>query len=132
MRTTYSGHADTIQLDAMQARMQYVENMRNCDFSLCVKGDGNYSNRFYEALSLSRLPLLVDTDTILPLAEEINYDEFVLTVSIQKINDLPGATAQWWNNLTPASYQEKQESAFQMFNRFLRADKYFTRLFNQL
>lgn len=47
--------------DLVDVRKEYVDNMASCDYVLCVRGSGNYSYRLYEALSMGRIPIVVDT-----------------------------------------------------------------------
>jgi hypothetical protein len=51
---------------AARQRGEFVENLDGADYALCVRGLANCSIRFYEALSLGRIPLLVNTHCVLP------------------------------------------------------------------
>tara|TARA_Y100000004_G_C8893870_1_gene403267 strand:- start:22 stop:1032 length:1011 start_codon:yes stop_codon:yes gene_type:complete len=55
-------------------RIQFFKNMGDNLYSLCVRGGGNYSFRFGESLMMGRIPILIDTDCILPFENEIPYD----------------------------------------------------------
>ena len=55
-------------------RVQFFKNMSDNLYSLCVRGGGNYSFRFGESLMMGRIPILIDTDCILPFENEIPYD----------------------------------------------------------
>jgi hypothetical protein len=79
-RKTFSANKKTISLDPAQARREYIDNIKQNHFTLCPRGDGNFSLRFYEVLSLGRIPILIDTDVTLPLEHSINYDEFIVRV----------------------------------------------------
>ena len=48
------------------ARRDFLANMLDSDYVLCVRGDGNWSIRLYEALCLGRIPVIVDTDLVMP------------------------------------------------------------------
>lgn len=48
-----------------------ITDIQNADFILSVKGDGSFFCRFYEALSLGRIPFFIDTDCILPFENMI-------------------------------------------------------------
>lgn len=52
---------------------EFNANLRNATYALCVRGTGNFSARFYEALSFGRIPLFVDTGCILPFESEIDW-----------------------------------------------------------
>ena len=119
LRTSYSGHSKTIRMDAEAARREYRENLLGSDLALCVKGDGNYSYRFYEALSLGRIPLLIDTQCVLPLEDRIDYDSFILRVDYRDIGRLSEIVAEWWNRITPEEFAAMQKRAREAFEKHL-------------
>ena len=53
VRTSFSRRKTTIELDPHEARKEYIQVLKDSDFGLAVKGDGNFSVRFYEILSLA-------------------------------------------------------------------------------
>ena len=53
----------------------FRENLRMNAFNVCNRGAGNFSIRFYQALSAGRIPVLVDTDLELPLRKLIPWHE---------------------------------------------------------
>ena len=61
--------------DADRARTQaeFDDNLRAATYALCVRGTGNFSARFYEALSFGRVPLFVNTRCVLPFEDEIDW-----------------------------------------------------------
>jgi hypothetical protein len=54
-------------------RREYLENIVESDYCLCLRGKGNYSFRFYEVFAMGRVPLFVDTDCVLPFEDEIDW-----------------------------------------------------------
>ena len=131
IRKSYSGHSQTIELPEEKAREEYINNIVNSDFVLSVKGDGNFSYRFYEALSLGRLPLLVDTDSVLPLEDIINYRDFVAFVDYRDMDRIAETAKDYWDHLDDDLYAYKQKLAREAFERYLRIDKYFELMFKQ-
>lgn len=125
VRSSFSGNEKTIRMDANLARQEYIQNILDSDVSLAIKGDGNFSIRFYEILSLARIPLLLDTSSPLPLEDVIDYQDFVLRVPVSDIKNLPEIVAAFYENLTQEDFDLKQKKARNAFERYLRADKYF-------
>ena len=119
IRSSYSGHKNTINVDPETARREYRDNMLQSDLALCVKGDGNFSYRFYEALSLGRIPLLIDTDCALPFAEKIDYDSFILRVTFQDIAKLQERVREWWDGLSEERFMEMQKKAREAYSAYL-------------
>ncbi len=119
IRSSYSGHKNTINVDPTTARKEYRDNMLQSDLALCVKGDGNFSYRFYEALSLGRIPLLIDTDCVLPMVDKIDYDSFILRIPFQDIPKLPEKVREWWENVTDEQFVEMQKKAREAYEQYL-------------
>lgn len=61
--------------------LEFFENIQNNLYVFCLRGNGNFSVRFYEALIMGRIPVLVDTDVRLPLSDEIEWHKHCLMVS---------------------------------------------------
>mgnify|MGYP001576791274 CR=1 FL=1 len=128
-RATYSGHASTISLSPELARKEYIENMSNSDFALTVRGNGNFSFRFYEALSAGRVPVFIDTDCALPLEDEIKYEEFVLFVDYKKINEIDVIISRFYEGLDNEAFTLMQKKAREAFEKHLRINKFFDFMF---
>ena len=119
VRSSYSGNIKSIPLDPAQARTEYVHNIIENDFTLAPKGDGNYSLRLYETLSLGRIPILIDTDTPLPLEDKIAYDDIILRVPHTDIGRLPEIIARTFTSWTPEQYNARQQKAREVFETYL-------------
>lgn len=129
IRKSYSGHAQTIDISPEVAREEFIQNIINSDFSLAIKGDGNYSDRFYEILSLGRIPVLVDTDCVLPFEDMINYDAFVLRVPYKEISNIDNIVTSFYNKLTEEKFTRMQKDAKKAFDTYLDISKFFQYVF---
>ncbi len=130
IRSSYSASEKTIELDAIKAREEYRNNMIQSDFILAPKGDGNFSVRFYEALSLGRVPILIDTDCPLPMEEKIDYSKFVLKVDHKDINKIDKIVADFYSNLSDDEWLNMQREAKKVFDQYLRIDVFLRYIFN--
>jgi hypothetical protein len=65
----------------------FIENMNKCDYSLCVRGTGNYSGRFYMALNAGRIPVVFDTDIVIPWEDKLHLIKVPVN-SLEKIGDI--------------------------------------------
>jgi len=88
LRSQYHG-GDKNDKD-LQARLktEFVNNILNSDYTVCMRGGGNFSVRFYETLCLGRIPIFIDTDSLLPFQDEIDYKSIFPWIDIK---DLPHA-----------------------------------------
>ncbi|MCK6462533.1 MAG: exostosin family protein [Candidatus Pacebacteria bacterium] len=128
-RKTYSGHASTISLPPEIARREYAENMSGSDLALVVRGNGNFSFRFYETLSAGRVPLFVDTDCALPLEQIVNYKDFCLFIDRRNIKKIGESAAGFYRNLNGEKFVLMQKEARKAFEDYLRSDKFFELMF---
>lgn len=130
IRSSYSGNEKTISLPKDQARREYVANIVQSDYTLCVKGDGNFSIRFYEVLSLGRTPLYVDTDTVLPLEDVVSYDTFIVRVPHASWQHVGRIAHEAFEKMSDSDYELRQKQAREAFEKYLRADSFFYHVFS--
>lgn len=64
-------------------RMRYLDSLANSLTVLCPRGDGENSIRFFETLAAGRIPVLVADTALLPLEDQISYDNCLLRISNQ-------------------------------------------------
>ncbi len=129
LRRSFSGAARTIELDPSQAHKEFIGSITESDFVLAPKGDGNYSNRFLEALSLGRIPVLLDTDTVLPMENYIPYERTMVRIPMAKVRKTPDYIREWYDNLSAEEWKTRQEEARALFADKLRFDSYFREFF---
>lgn len=125
IRKSYSANEKTISLDPIVARKEYISNIVNNDFSLAIKGDGNFSLRFFEILSLGRIPVLIDTDCPLPLSNFIDYNSFILRIDYRQIGKAPKLISKFYQNISEEEFKQRQATTKAIFQEYLRIDKFF-------
>ncbi len=128
-RKSYSGHKKTIELPPEKARLEYVKNTADSDFILTVKGDGNFSFRFYEALSAGRIPFFIDTECLLPLDDIIDYKKFTLFADYKDLKTIDRIASDFYRGISPEKFLSMQKAAREAFEKYLRADKFFEIMF---
>lgn len=131
-RLFFSGNTKTAVGDMVQIRSQFINNIIGTDYSLCVKGDANASTRFYEILSLGRIPFFVDTDCVLPLEDKIAYEDFCVFVDYDKVDKLGEELRDFHRNISPERFREMQEKGRLAFEKYLRIDVFTEHLMEKL
>lgn len=99
---------------SQQEDENYQTHMLNHTYSLCVRGFENFSFRFYEALSYGRVPVLIDTDTVLP--PNIDWDELCVRVPIHKLHKIEDIIREDYETKSTQDFLERQQKALQMMN----------------
>ena len=124
IRSSYSGHINTLIGDPEKNRREFVENILNSDYTLIVRGDANAATRFYETLSLGRIPVFIDTACVLPLEDKIDYKEFCVFIDYTDIDKAPDILADFHRNIAPEQFIAMQKKARYIFRHYLRYDAF--------
>lgn len=131
IRKTFSGNKRTIELDPVQARREYLDSIINSDFVIAPKGDGNYSNRFLKTLCLGRFPVLTDTNVVLPLEDVIDYSLISVRVPMNRVRETPTYIRKFYDSLTEEEWQQRQQLARDIFQKYLRQDSFLRYFFTE-
>lgn len=90
IRDRYRAGVST-ETERERTQAEFDENLRSATYALSVRGIGNFSARFYEALSFGRVPLFVDTDCVLPFEDQIDWRSRTVwadALNVSSIGDL--------------------------------------------
>lgn len=131
VRKTFSGNLTTIELDPAQARKEYLDSIVDSDFVIAPKGDGNYSNRFLKTLCMGRIPVVVDTDVVLPLEEVIDYSSIAVRVPMDRVHDTPRYIREFYDAVTDEEWHRRQQLARDTFETYLRQDSFLRYFFTE-
>ncbi len=129
IRKSHGLHRATVDFDPEKARLEYIKNTLDSDFCLSVKGDGNASVRFYEILSLGRIPLFIDTESLLPFEDKINYRSLMPWVDYKNIEDAPIIVGKFYASLSNEEFKNIQRKCREVFEKYLRIDSFFKETF---
>jgi hypothetical protein len=100
------------------ARVEYVNNIINSDYTLCYRGAANYSLRLYETLCLGRIPLFINTDCALPFENEIPWDDICLWVEYSEIDHLGEKITDYHHSMNGTQFREKQVQCRQIWEQY--------------
>lgn len=115
-----------IQL-ATQVRKEYIENIISSDYTICVRGAGNFSYRLYETLNLGRIPIFVNTDCILPYDFIINWKDYCVWVEENEIENIEEIILQFHNSLSPKRFKELQFECRKLWEEWISPLGYFSK-----
>lgn len=132
IRSSYSAHRDTAVGSMDVLRREHVDTLLASDYALDVRGDANASIRLFEALSLGRIPVIIDTERNLPLQDEVDYASFSLKVDFRDLGRLPEIIAQFHASLSPEQFTAMQRAAREAYISYFRVDALTPHLINKL
>lgn len=105
-----------------QMREQFVQRVLDSDYALDVRGNANASLRLYEILSLGRIPVILDTERILPFQDVVDWSRFSLIVDFRDIKYLPDIIADFHASVTPERFEDMQRAAREAYVKHFRVD----------
>lgn len=90
-----------------------IDNYKTSEFCFCPRGTGNFSIRFYETLYYGRIPVVIDTDILLPFHNVIDWKKYI--VISDKIEELPQKIYDFWLN---TDIYQKQMECKELYNQY--------------
>lgn len=93
----------------------FYNNLFGTDYTVCVRGFGNWSIRFYETLACGRIPLFVDTDCVLPFDFVINWKDYCVWVEQHEIPHIAEKLADFHHSLSPDEFVDRQRACRQLW-----------------
>ena len=67
-------------------------------YGFCCRGAGNFSFRFGEVLSHGRIPVLVDSDCVLPFEHKIDWNKHALIIPETDIENIATRLVEYHEN----------------------------------
>lgn len=110
----------------------FLKNLQSSPYALCARGDENFSWRFYEAMSLGRIPILIDSNCVLPLENEIDWDRLLVRIHAKNLEKLPKILLRRHQEKTKAGFKRWQEDIRETYLAKLTPEKFFPKMTMQL
>lgn len=119
VRDRFYGHYAEEERHAM--RVEYARHLASSDYVLCVRGYGNFSIRLFETLAMGRVPVLLESDLVLPCADVVDWDGLAVRVPLADIHRVDAHVAAAHAE-GPARFAWRQETARAAWERWLSVD----------
>lgn len=108
----------TSQKEMHPTTIEFYDNLKNSAYIICVRGGGNFSVRFYEALAMGRIPVFVDTHSSVPFYDIIPWKNHVVWVKYKDRKNVAQKIYDFHQNLSESDFIQLQWN-----NRKLWEDK---------
>lgn len=116
--------------DTHKTTLEFYENLKNSDYVVCLRGAGNFSVRFYEALAMGRIPIFINTDCPLPLDDRIDWNKHVVWVDYKERHQVAQKVKQFHNALSKEDFIDLQHSNRTLWKEMLTMGGFFKNMFN--
>ena len=103
-----------------ERRQSYIASLADSMTVLCPRGAGQNTIRFFEVLSMGRIPILVSDTCALPFEDEIDYGSFTLRIPEALLDRAGSILAEWLARLTPEQIIAMCRAARQTWERYFQ------------
>ena len=108
------------ELNKITLENLFIANTNKSDYVLCVRGSGNYSGRFYMALNAGRIPIVIDTDVVIPYEDRFH----LLKVPVNSLANLGEIISEHFASVSDAELQTMKRQNRQAYHQFLAPEKF--------
>lgn len=126
------GKADLEGKLAHPTRTEFVNNILENGYTVCVRGQGNFSKRFYETLACGRIPVLVSTDSMLPFDGIVDWNRYIVRVEHHDLDRLGDTLCDFHASLSPEDFVERQAACRQLWLEMLSTEGYYSNFYRYL
>lgn len=99
----------------------FIQNMNKCDYTLCVRGTGNYSGRFYMTINAGRIPIVIDTDIVIPYEDKLN----IIKIPVDSLDRIGDIVLEHYENTTEQELTEMKMQNREVYNQYIAPEKFF-------
>jgi hypothetical protein len=115
-----------------KVRMEYIQNILDSDYIFCCRGYGNFSFRFYEALSCGRIPVFINSQCVLPYDFEVDWKQYCVWVEEDEISCIAEKIVEFHERLQPKEFVELQYECRKIWEQWLSPEGFFANLYRHI
>ena len=105
--------------------VEFVNNIFNTDYTVCIRGGGNFSKRLYETLCCGRIPIFVDTDSVLPYDFAVDWKRYCVWVDKSEVPFIAEKVADFHASLSAEDFEDLQIQCRQLWQDRLSKQGFF-------
>jgi len=109
-----------------KVRQDYITNLMGNNYTLCVRGLGNYSQRFYDTLCCGKIPVFVNTDCVLPYDFLIAWRKYCVWIEEYDLPRISQKIMEFHNQLSAQDFVDMQYECRKIWEEWLSPEGFFT------
>ena len=115
-------------------KKEFEDNMNNNLFTLCYRGRGNFSVRFYETLMRGRIPIQINSSSIFPYEDEIDYSEIGIFIEEEDLftTNVEKLVKDYYNSKSKDELLQIQKNNRRIYEEYFHPDVYFSQIFRMV
>lgn len=109
-------------------RRRFYDNMFHSDYALCMRGAGNFSHRFYEAMCMGRIPVFINTGCVLPYNFIVDWKAAFVWIELDdlyEVKSLDKEIIKYHSSLTEEAFLRAQQHCRSLWQNYLSLDGFF-------
>ena len=110
---------------------EFYDNLRDSDYVVCVRGAGNFSIRFYEALAMGRIPVFINTNCALPFDDKLDWKKHVVWVEYKERHKVVEKVLEFHRGLSERDFIDLQLANRKLWEEYLTLRGYFTKFITE-
>jgi len=110
----------------------FYENMYGTDYTLCMRGYGNWSYRFYQTLACGRIPVFVDTECVLPDIGSADWKEYCVWINSTDIRNAGDIIARFHSAMAAGEFSDLQSACRKLWEEHLTLQGFIPKLFQTI
>ncbi len=118
----------TNKKDTDAYNVDFYRNLETNLYNICCRGTENYSVRFYETLCMGRIPIIVDTDMVLPFDDRIDYRKHCVWIDRKDIHRSGEILLEFHKERGPKGLVELQQANRDLWASHLSHRSYYKQL----
>ena len=111
---------------------EFYRNILETDYTVCVRGYGNWSVRLYETLACGRIPVLIDTDCTLPFHDTIDWKHYCVWVPESDASHVGDYVRAFHRSIPAADFRERQRECRRLWETRLSRKGFLSHLHEYL
>lgn len=111
--------------DKAETTKEFYNNIYESPYTFCIRGGGNFSVRFYETLAVGRIPVLLDTDCLLPLSNLIDWSQHALIIQNSDETSISEEIINFHSKISSQDFKNLQIKNKKLWESYLTRHTFF-------
>lgn len=107
---------------------EFFANIYGTDYTLCMRGYGNWSYRFYQTLACGRIPVIVDTECVLPNTGSIDWKKYCIWVAPNELDRIGEIIRSFHHSISDRDFIHLQVECRDLWKRSFTPAGFFPQL----
>lgn len=100
-------------------RKEFIDNIIASDYCIVTRGEGNFSYRLYEVMSCGRIPLFINTDSVLPYDHIINWKDYFVWIEESELPYIGEKLLDFHASISNEEFVKRQKTIRELYEEWI-------------